>query len=532
MTRPTEGWRRLQSGVPMSSRGEDSVDESTEYRARLVGDAIRRQFLIIVACVVLGVLLGYGASVARPGSYVATATVLINPLSGNPYSPGVSGQDSLVSIQTESKVASSDSVSALVAKQLGNGADLGQLEKGVAVSVPPNTQVIEVSFASSDAAFAQKAAQAYVESFLDYRIERAQAVNASQVVSLKNQQGAVKRQLDTARAKLESAGGSSPYYEALIKTLNSQIVSLQTQINALDAQKSDAGRVISPASTPGKTSGIGRPLYLVGGAIFGLVAGVAIALARQRRDDRVLHADEIEAAGIPVIADLGRTRERAAEAIRLIRARTQGTTKRPTVVVVGPTRAGSARTQIAAHLAESLANVGRSVVFADLVEDSSASGAGVARRGFTDLLTGDRSTLAELLVEADVNLTVLPKGRADLADAIEFLDAARLRKLIAELPRRVDHVVLNAPLLTDSVGETLMEIANLTVVTVTLARTTRSELAVVRSRGQERVEACLVPRVTRRSRMASFLRFRREGSTQVSRAGDALIIVDDEEESA
>ena len=74
------------------------MEEPVEYRARLIGDALRHQTLIIVLAVLLGSLLGYGASIARPGSYVATATVLINPLSGNPYSPGVTGQYSLVSI--------------------------------------------------------------------------------------------------------------------------------------------------------------------------------------------------------------------------------------------------------------------------------------------------------------------------------------------------------------------------------------------------------------------------------------------------
>ena len=531
MTRPTVGWRALESGVAMSSRGEDSVGEPVEYRARLIGDALRRQSLIIVACVVLGALLGYGASLARPGSYVATATVLINPLSGNPYSPGVSGQDSLVSIETESKVAASESVSALVAKQLGDGVDLPQLEKGVAVSVPPNTQIIQVSFASSDASFAHTAAQAYVESYLAYRIERAQAVNADQVISLENQQASIEEQLTSARAKAESGGANAPFYEAQVKTLNSQIVSLQTQINALDSQKPNAGRVISPASTPQKLSGIGRPLYLAAGAIFGLVAGVALALARQRRDDRVLHVDEIEAAGIPVIATFGGTPARSAEAVRLIRARALAIPGRPTVVVVGPTRPRRTPSPIAAQLAESLATVGRSVVFADLAEASSGDG-GAAPYGLTDLLTGDRAVVQELLVEVDANLTVLPRGRADLGDAIDFLDAARLRTLIAELPRRADYVVLNAPLLTDSVGDTLMEIASLTLVTLTIAQATHAELAVVKSRGDDQVGACIVPPAGRRARLATSLRSRREGSTQVSRTGDGLSIVDDEEESA
>jgi polysaccharide biosynthesis transport protein len=416
-----------------------------------------------------------------------------------------------------------------VAKQLGNTADLGALEKGVTVSVPPNTQVIEVSFASRHASFAQKAAQAYVESFLDYRAGRAQAVNAAQVVSLTDQQAKVKSELATARAKAAGAGGSSPYYDALVKTLNSQVVSLQTQINALSTQTPDAGHVISPAATPARTSGIGRGLYLVGGALVGLIAGFALALARQRRDDRVLHLDEIEAAGIPVLATWGGSDERSAEATRLIRARALVIPKKPAVIVVGSSRRLDGQAQVAAHLAESLANVGRLVVFADLADDQTPVPGVPVPSGLTDLLTGRRSTLRDLLVETDAKLTVLPKGRADLRDAIEFLDAARMRQLISELPRDVNYVVLNVPSLTDSVGETLMEVANLSVVAVTLAASTRSELALVKSRGADRVGACVTPRAKRRFRRATKRRSRREGSTPVSRTSDALTLVGDEE---
>jgi capsular polysaccharide biosynthesis protein len=521
----------------MSSRGEDSVDESVEYRARLIGDALRCQSLLIVAIVILGALLGYGASHARPGSYVSTASVLITSLSGNPYAPGVSGQDSLVSIETESKVAVSDSVSALVAKKLGGGVDLGRLEKGVTVAVPPSTSIIQISFASSDAAFSRTAAQAYVDSFLAYRTERAQAVSESQVVALRDQQAAVSKSLQTARNKLEQSGGTSAFFDQQVRTLNSQVVSLQTQINALGAQKQDPGHVLSPATTPARRSGIGRPLYLAGGAIFGIVAGIALALARQRRDDRVLHIDEIEAAGIPVLSVWGAASGQSAEATRLIRARALAIPKRPTVIVVGPSRAPGQPSQVAAALAESLANVAHSVVLADLAQGSAATPGTTTPWGFTDLLTGERSALRDLLVEKEANLTILPRGRADLGDAIEFLDAARMRKLIGDLPQRADYVVFNAPSLTDSVGETLMEVANLSVVTVTLARSTRSELALVKSRGDDSVGACVTPRVRRGLRKVNHKttrketrRSRKEGSTKVSPPDDGLTLLGDGEE--
>jgi capsular polysaccharide biosynthesis protein len=506
----------------MSSR--EVMDESAEYRARLIGDALRRQAWIIVAAAALGALLGYGASLARPGSYVATAQVTINPLAGNPYDPSVSGQDAATAVQTEAKVASSDSVSELVARQMHE--DPGKLEKGVSVSVLPNSQIIEFAFASGNASFAHEAAQAFADTYLDYRADQTTRVNADQVASLTDQQNTVRGELSDANTK--KAHGV-PGQDPLIKSYQSQIASLGAQINALKAQKPGPGRVISQASTPSARSGFGRMIYVAGGMILGLVGGVALALARQRRDERILHADEIEAADIPVIATWGATPERAAEATRLIRARALAVSKRPAVIVVGASHSLPGQSGVGAQLAESIANVGRSVVFADLAGEPDTSTGKPVPFGLTDLLTGRRSALRDLLVERDANLTLLPRGRAHLVDAIEFLDAARMRKVIDELPQRADYIVLHVPSLTDSVGETMMEIANLSVVTVTFARSTRSELAVVKGRGGDRVGACVTPRPKRRSRRTN-RKSRREGSTRVSRSGDGLTLIDDGEE--
>ncbi len=226
-------------------------------------------------------------------------------------------------------------------------------------------------------------------------------------------------------------------------------------------------------------------------------------------------------AGIPLIATWGGGPQRSAEATRLIRARALAVDRKPTVVVVGGSRQLDGRSHVAAQLADSLANVGRSVVFANLVGDPETVPGDAVPYGLTDLLTGRRSSMRDLLVELDSNLTVLPKGRASLADAIEFLDASRLRAMIDELPQRADFVVLHIPSLTDSVGETMMEIAHLSVVTVTLARTTRTELALVRERGADHVVACVTPRTKRRLRKA-IRRSRKEGSTRVSRSDDGL----------
>jgi Mrp family chromosome partitioning ATPase len=337
--------------------------------------------------------------------------------------------------------------------------------------------------------------------------------------------------VQTQRDDTKKLAQGDPDYNSLIKRYNSQIVALNAQIGALQAQEPDPGRVISPATTPKKTSGLPPLLYVVGGLLFGLIGGVALALARQRRDDRVLHVDEIEAAGIPVFATWGGSPARSAEATRLIRGRVLGVTSSPAVIVVGASRSRIGPSRAAGQLAESLANVGRTVVFADLAENPDRVPGDPVPFGFTDVLMGRRRDMQDLLVEVDPNLTLFPRGRASLSSAVEFLDADRMREVIEDLPHHAEYVLVNVPSLTDSVGETMMEIADLSVVTVTLARSTRHELAVVRSRAQGRLGACVVVRGRRRFRKAT-RRSRKEGSSQMSRRGDSLTVIGDEEISA
>ncbi len=54
-----------------------------------------------------------------PAPYKATATVLVSPLEGNPYSPDGRGDD-LVNLQTEAQLVTTDRVSKIAGQKLGH----------------------------------------------------------------------------------------------------------------------------------------------------------------------------------------------------------------------------------------------------------------------------------------------------------------------------------------------------------------------------------------------------------------------------
>jgi uncharacterized protein involved in exopolysaccharide biosynthesis len=275
----------------MATEAPSAVD-ALEYRPRLVVDALRHRMAILLMAGLLGMVLGYGGSVARKGAYVSTASVLITPLPGNPYSPGISGQDTLVSLETEAQVASSDSISALVSQSLGGDPRASSLQRSVTVAVPPNTQIIQISYSANNAVFARDVTQAYARSYLVYRARRAESVRAAEMSALKRQQASVREQLAAARKQLAEAqavqNGSArdvDYYVALRSSLSSRLVSLEGQLNAMSSSKPEPGHVISPAAVPTDRAGIGRVVYVAGGLVLGLLAGFMVALARQRRDE-------------------------------------------------------------------------------------------------------------------------------------------------------------------------------------------------------------------------------------------------------
>jgi len=119
-------------------------------RSRLGLGAALRPHLLLIA--VLGVLFGALAGTAAallPAEYVATGKVLIQPLVGNPYSPDTAGSD-LTRLETEAQVVSSDVIVDAVRDDLPSGHAVN-LTQGLIVSIPANTQIIQIGFRAPDA---------------------------------------------------------------------------------------------------------------------------------------------------------------------------------------------------------------------------------------------------------------------------------------------------------------------------------------------------------------------------------------------
>ena len=120
---------------------------------------MRHHLVVVGIFVALGTVAGwlYGASMST--TYTSTTHMLVNPSVGNPFAPTPASvrQDQLTSLETEAQVVRSAEVLDVVRAQFP-ALTTARLERGVRVSVPANTQIIEISFTAADDVIAQQIA--------------------------------------------------------------------------------------------------------------------------------------------------------------------------------------------------------------------------------------------------------------------------------------------------------------------------------------------------------------------------------------
>ncbi|MBV9822065.1 MAG: hypothetical protein JO144_07435 [Actinobacteria bacterium] len=251
---------------------------------------LRRQLALVLVLTVLGVALAVGLLLVTPKTYQATALVDVSPLSGG------SGTSSVSTI-TESRIVTSTSVVEAARQTLGYGGTLADLAAQVTVTSPLDSQVLNITFKASSAKGAAAGANAFANAYLDYRENIAQGDVDRRSGRIQSQIADLQKSLATLKA------GQNDTQRGL---LQNQIQQLQNQLNGLQTSVVNPGELAGKAVEPGSPSSPQKLLYLAGGLLIGLLAGIVTAVVRDRRNDRVRDAAELQhSLGAPVIAEIG-----------------------------------------------------------------------------------------------------------------------------------------------------------------------------------------------------------------------------------
>lgn len=243
--------------ITIADTGRETLDPA---RRRPV-----RPLHVAAAVIVLGLIggaIGWTLGSTRSAGYTSVASVVINPLPGNPFH-----DESLAPIETletEAQRPRSDAVIDEVVKQMEGALDPTVLRRRVTVGVAPRSEVIEVTYRGGSAPTSAQIAEALAQATLDDRQRRAADVAEQQVSEIRSV-------LRATRTKLETS--SDPAEQQL---LSRRKILLGKQLRELEDQPVRPGTLIGVTTEPRsnlKVQGVVGLSGLVVGAIVGLSIG-------------------------------------------------------------------------------------------------------------------------------------------------------------------------------------------------------------------------------------------------------------------
>lgn len=428
----------------MSSTAEQQVPN-------FFGQALRRNALIILVLTVGLGLLAHTFASSRPVSYEGKVRVLLNPTPGNPYSPdaGGSGPQVTIAMTTEASIVDSAAVAKIANAKItpawvpGSGT--------VSSSVPPNTQIVAITYRAATAAAAQANAQIVADAFLEYRKGQTAATQKTRLDILTKQAATVQAALTKASA---AASGTAPSPVAVqqVQLLANQLATLQTSIGDLQATGTIPGSVVAAAALPTSPSSLDPRLITAGGGLAGLVLGLLFALLRQRADKRIRGEQLGRIGGVPILGGTDHTgvlavvrgaSSRQQDAVnRLLRTAILAGLPAPAALGVSPLSNRVPAGPLTLEVAQLIAEAGYRVVVIDASPSATITRqTGLAgHNGLAQLLRADPRVMGSSLQMVG-NVSVVPTG-GDLAPVQELLAGQRFAALVGAALADYDYVLV------------------------------------------------------------------------------------------
>lgn len=370
---------------------------------------LRKRWLTVINCAVLGVLIASIITILIPRVYAAHTTNFVSTAvdGTQPASLYQNSQFALGQVASYTQVVHSPSVLQPVINDLHLNMTTNELDKRITAANPTGTVIIDVKATSSTA-------------------RQAQAIADS-----------VSRHLDSAIEALETprAGGPSPVKVS----------------------------IAVPAKVPSAPVSPRTPLNVALGLLIGLAIGIATAVLREQFDTTLKSPEDLQVlAGLTPLGVIDyepQIKERplvalernssGVEAFRSIRSNLQfaNVDRPPRQVVITSAIADEGKTVTACNLAITMAQATLRVCLleADLRRPKAAQYLGLTGGvGLTNVVAGQH-VLDDVLVPWNRGqLTVLPAGTTP-PDPSQLLGSDAMAELLADLRSRFDMVIIDAP---------------------------------------------------------------------------------------
>lgn len=224
---------------------------------------VRTGWIAIILVTVVFAGLGVAGWYFYPQKYDATATVEVTSDTGGTTAT------TAPNMQTEQTIAQSTGVLVAALDDL-NGWTLGQLRGAVAVTVPHDADVLDITVSDSSPAAAAAAANAVSAAYLDDRRTETDSKQAHGLTVLEDQIAQLEKQI----------GGTTSTVQR--QALETRLAGLQNSYAQARANVDEPGRILSDAETPTKPSTPGLQLWLAATIVAGLLVGFYGASLRER----------------------------------------------------------------------------------------------------------------------------------------------------------------------------------------------------------------------------------------------------------
>lgn len=426
---------------------------------------------LIVITAILGALLGLGVALLLPTSFNASATVLVQPLDGNPFAPNQQGSD-LTQLETEAQVVTSDAVHEAVVAALQKDGRQPPRRAGLSVSVVSNAQLLQVSYAARGRNQAEATAKQYAESYLELRQLRRDTFIQNRRTGLEDRIEGLGKDIEALRKQDQN--------NPQIPAVQAQQTNLRLQLAALETSDSDPGSITTqPVARRGGLY-LPNPLGLLAGFLGGLFVGAILALILERRSEVLRTVEDVEHLGIAVLgshsgeAEDGSLSESPYDVAFLAGTILNRRAVVPATVAISSLADGVPVSGFAGDLADVLAHGREGVLLVDALSREATK-----HPGFTDVLFGS----------VDLKDALRRKTKAETADHVDRVDigrdpengpllysTSRMSEALANACEAYDWVILTGPASSVTAGRAVVGACDHWIPVVVLGHSTREEL--------------------------------------------------------
>jgi capsular exopolysaccharide synthesis family protein len=473
--RPTPAVAQGLAGAPDAPVGESTPFE-TLLRIIRVHKIWVLQGLIIVPLIVIA------ATLTQDKQYTATANLQFHddPTVGTQQSTGVISDPDRVAATNDALIAL-PTVAGRAAKIVGGGVTAGDVRSAISISSTTESDVVAIDATTRDPQLSAKIANAYGEAYTTFRRETDQA-QLDQAIQL------VKNRI----AGLQPSQQDSERGQALQQDLE--------QLEQTRALSTGKATLVQRAAAPTDPSSPNVKRNIALGLLLGGIVGLGLGGLRDRLDSTLHTPEDLESvyrlpvlARVPKMRRIGRKQMEQAEdgweleAFRTLRANLRyfNVSGRLQSILVSSPMPGDGKSTVARFLASTMASMGDRVVLveADLHKPSSSMLNGKAPQvGLSSVLGGteldDALVTVPVRVDAQTGepreLTLLPSGPIP-PNAFELLESTRMARVLDQLEREFDVVIVDSPALThvSDVRALVGEVSGVVIVSA-LNHTTRS----------------------------------------------------------